>query len=92
MSMSSCLCVAVLDSMISNISANRLVILGYKRALVREDLWSLNAEDTSAAVKERYEKHWQAQVVKIKRLVVRFLQSFKSNLKTNLFCTAFTQD
>ncbi|XP_070185918.1 multidrug resistance-associated protein 1-like isoform X2 [Littorina saxatilis] len=44
-----------------------LVILGYKRPLVREDLWSLNTEDTSAAVKEKYEKHWQAQVTKIKR-------------------------
>lgn len=46
---------------------DRLVILGYKRPLVREDLWSLNTEDTSAAVKEKYEKHWQAQVTKIKR-------------------------
>ncbi|XP_076459189.1 multidrug resistance-associated protein 1-like [Babylonia areolata] len=39
-----------------------MVVRGYKQALVREDLWSLNPEDTSAAVKERYEKYWQAQL------------------------------
>ena len=45
----------------------RLVIQGYKRALVKEDLWTLNKEDTSAAVKELYDEHWQAQVRKIQK-------------------------
>ena len=66
--------------MILNNSASRLIIKGYKRALVRDDLWSLNAEDTSSAVKERYEKHWQAQVNKIKRLVLRFWTSLLPNI------------
>ncbi|KAK7506164.1 hypothetical protein BaRGS_00002276, partial [Batillaria attramentaria] len=41
-----------------------LVILGYKRALVRSDLWSLNKEDTTASVQAVYDKHWNAQIVK----------------------------
>ncbi|XP_076439591.1 multidrug resistance-associated protein 1-like [Babylonia areolata] len=44
-----------------------LVIMGYKRALERSDLWSLNKEDTSASVKAIYDKHWTAQVNKTKR-------------------------
>ncbi|KAL8573180.1 hypothetical protein ACOMHN_036165 [Nucella lapillus] len=43
-----------------------LVITGYKRALERADLWSLNKEDTSAAVKAIFMKHWNAQIHKIK--------------------------
>ncbi|XP_025086070.1 multidrug resistance-associated protein 1-like isoform X1 [Pomacea canaliculata] len=38
-----------------------LVIKGFKRALVRSDLWSLNKEDTSAEVQRVFDKHWQAQ-------------------------------
>ena len=52
-----------------NMFVDRLVIQGYKRALVRSDLWSLNAEDTSASVKELYEKHWQKQLSPSKRSV-----------------------
>ncbi|KAL8585023.1 hypothetical protein ACOMHN_043659 [Nucella lapillus] len=44
-----------------------MVVKGYKQALVRADLWSLNAEDTTAAVKQLYEKYWQAQVSPKKR-------------------------
>ncbi|KAJ8319362.1 hypothetical protein KUTeg_004453 [Tegillarca granosa] len=44
-----------------------LVVQGYKRALVRDDLWSLNEEDKSSTVVPKFEKHWDCEVAKSKR-------------------------
>ncbi|ESO87141.1 hypothetical protein LOTGIDRAFT_107213, partial [Lottia gigantea] len=37
----------------------QLVIEGYKKALERKDLWSLNYVDTSSHIVQRFDKYWQ---------------------------------
>ena len=41
-----------------------LIVKGYKKALEREDLWSLNECDTSGAVVPQFEKHWNTELIK----------------------------
>ena len=44
-----------------------MIIKGYKKPLVKEDLWLMNKEDTSEVVVPRFEKQWKKQCLKANR-------------------------
>ena len=45
----------------------RMVVTGYKKSLVREDLWHLNPEDRSQSVVPKFEIQWNKEVLKSQR-------------------------
>ncbi|KAK3091915.1 hypothetical protein FSP39_023706 [Pinctada imbricata] len=45
-----------------------LVVQGYKKALERKDLWQLNQDDASATVVPHFDKCWQKQVQKSRKI------------------------
>uniref|UniRef100_A0A672ZW33 Multidrug resistance-associated protein 1 n=1 Tax=Sphaeramia orbicularis TaxID=375764 RepID=A0A672ZW33_9TELE len=57
-------------------SSDRMMVTGYKRPLVENDLWSLNSEDRSHRVVPRLVNWWNKECQKVKRSV---------------FCTAANQ-
>ncbi|XP_067676731.1 multidrug resistance-associated protein 1-like isoform X1 [Haliotis asinina] len=44
----------------------KLVIIGYKRGIVEEDLWDLNPRDQSQTLVPPFEKEWSEEVKKVK--------------------------
>ncbi|KAK2187609.1 hypothetical protein NP493_160g03030 [Ridgeia piscesae] len=44
-----------------------LVVKGYRRDLVHEDLWTLNKRDTSKHVSNLFEREWQQEMLKYQR-------------------------
>ena len=44
-----------------------MVVTGYKKSLVREDLWHLNPEDRSQSVVPKFEIQWNKEVLKSQR-------------------------
>ena len=50
-----------------HLSSSRLVIKGYRRDLVHEDLWTLNKRDMSKHVSMLFEREWQQEMLKYQR-------------------------
>lgn len=41
-----------------------MIITGYKRPLVDDDLWELNSEDRSAVITRRFTANWEKELAK----------------------------
>lgn len=44
-----------------------VIVRGYKKALVREDLWSLNPGDVSHVILSKFDNYWDPEVTKYLR-------------------------
>lgn len=44
-----------------------LVWIGYRKPLTKDNLWSMNPEDTSTEVVPVFEKYWEQAVAKAKK-------------------------
>ncbi|XP_074198909.1 ATP-binding cassette sub-family C member 3 isoform X2 [Camelus bactrianus] len=53
----------------------KMAILGYKRPLELQDLWSLNKEDRSQMVVQRLLGEWKKQQEKAVRILIRFISN-----------------
>ena len=52
---------------ILNLNLCRMVVSGYKKSLVEEDLWNLNQEDRSQHVVPKFEANWNKEMLNSQR-------------------------
>ncbi len=57
----------ILEILNSNLC--RMVVSGYKKSLVEEDLWNLNQEDRSQHVVPKFEANWNKEMLNSQRYV-----------------------
>ena len=57
---------------------NGLVVQGYRKALERKDLWSLNPWDRSSYVVPQFEEQWSKELLKHARFVTYIRPPFVS--------------
>ncbi|XP_069066294.1 multidrug resistance-associated protein 1 isoform X1 [Pleurodeles waltl] len=69
-----------------------LMVLGYKRPLEANDLWSLNKEDTSAEVVPVLTKNWTKEYLKAKKQPLKMVYSPKKNEKKGNSDTDVTEE
>ncbi|XP_069046323.1 multidrug resistance-associated protein 1-like isoform X3 [Lepisosteus oculatus] len=63
---------------------NRVIILGYKRPLQREDLFDLPENDSSYSVCSAFEKHWRAEAHRSDQIGEEEEENLKSKVPSRL--------
>ena len=58
-----------------------MVVQGYKRALVRDDLWNINADDKCRNVIPVFNKQWDKELTRCRRYNSKIILALTPGLK-----------